>query len=127
MKKFTKDIKKLLSVVLVGTTGIGLLTSCGADEPVAGELQRTDDMTGKSSAVSEGSEPYDGGLMVVDDMTDSTSEVTANTDENQPAPDETENKAYVTEEPPMMGEMADPDAYIVTEEKRFAEDPSIQE
>ena len=51
MKKFTEEIKMLLSTALIGTAGIGLLTSCG-DERLAGDVQRVDDMTGNSSSLT---------------------------------------------------------------------------
>lgn len=54
MKKYTKDIQRLLSTVLIGTAGIGLLTSCGQQEDhIAGDVQIVDDMMGTSSIVTE--------------------------------------------------------------------------
>ncbi len=104
MKKFTKEIKMLLSTAIIGTTGIGLLTSCG-DDYYEGGLSRTDDMAGGSSSVTATV-----GAAQAPDETISC------------GPDETTDTACVTtDEPPLMGEMAAPDEWVTTEAEKTQE------
>ena len=104
MKKFTKEIQVLLSTALIGTAGIGLLTSC-SDDYYNGGLQRTDVTTSE-----RGNDYYDGGLQAGDDLIDDSS-----TGANA-VTDETKDKVCVsTDDLPLVGEMAAPDDWITTE------------